>query len=145
MNSVYASLHHACADLGTRLFTVSRIGDGVATRVYTSDAAAWPLSGEKPVARDGWSAQVLDRGETFVANRPEGFAPWFADHERIVALGLTSCANLPVTDAEGLVVATVNLLAGEDHFTPERLARYHQLLAQHKGSLMHDLACHPDP
>lgn len=144
MTSVFAALHHACADLGTRLFTISLIRDNVARRVYTSDQSAYPRSGEKPVADDAWRAQVLTRGTPFVANTAAEFAPYFSDHAQIVALGCRSCANLPVTDAHRTVVATVNLLADEGHFTAERMRHYARLLAQHKGPLMHDLACHPD-
>ena len=140
MNSVYASLHHACADLGIGLFTISVVRGDVATRVYTSDPVAYPLDGEKPIADDAWSDRVMRRGETFVANRAAEFEPFFGDHAKIVALGYSSCANLPVTDGHGAVIATVNILAGEGHFTPEAIARYEALVARHKGPLMTDLA-----
>ena len=51
----FARLHAACAALGTRLFTIT-IDDeprGICWRAYTSHPVEYPLSGTKPLTRDG--------------------------------------------------------------------------------------------
>jgi GAF domain-containing protein len=126
----FADLHARCAALGTRLFTVTGIDDDarLARRVYTSHPVEYPVSGTKPVERDGWHDHTIVGRRTFVANTPPEFAKYFFDHELIVSLGLGSCINVPVHDG-GPVLGTVNLLAEAGHFTPDRLARYEALVA----------------
>jgi GAF domain-containing protein len=133
MSSAYATLHAACAALGTRLFTITTQDEaaGLARRAYTSHPVEYPVSGTKPLTRDGWYDFCIGGQRTFVANTTPEFAKYFFDHALITSLGLGSCINVPVV-ADGEVLGTVNLLAEEHHFTPERLAAYHQLIqAQH--------------
>jgi GAF domain-containing protein len=126
---VFADLHARCAALGTRLFTITALDDsaGLARRVYTSHPVEYPVSGTKPLTRDGWHAATIVGRQTFVANTPPEFAKYFFDHELIVSLGLGSCINVPVQDG-GPVLGTVNLLAEAGHFTPDRLAAYQALV-----------------
>lgn len=111
------------ATIGANLFTVMERDParGVAWRSYTTNPAAYPLSGEKPLLRDRWTETVVDRGETFVANSVAEFADVFADHALIRSLGLESCLNLPIVVA-GRLIGTLNCLAGPGHYTPERVA-----------------------
>ncbi len=119
-------LHAECAALGTILFTVTAhdFDAMLFRRLYSSHPAEYPATGTKPMARDAWFDLCITRGETFVANTPDAFAALFFDHALITAMGLGSAVNIPVSDGT-LVVGTVNLLADIGHFTPDRLARYH--------------------
>ncbi|MES2665346.1 MAG: GAF domain-containing protein [Pseudomonadota bacterium] len=134
---IYDTLHQACAALGTRLFTISTQDSeaGLARRAYTSHPVEYPVSGTKPLTRDGWYDHCITGRQTFVANTTPEFARYFFDHALITSLGLGSCINIPIfTEAE--VLGTVNLLAEEHHFTPEKLAAYHALVARHHAALI---------
>ncbi len=108
--------------IGVRLFTVMEFSPERRTglRSYTNMPDAYPASGEKPIPGNRWSELVLDRRQTFVANRIEEIASVFPDHELIRSLGCESCLNLPVTIA-GEVRGTLNCLHVAGHYTPERV------------------------
>lgn len=135
--SPFAPLHHACAALGTRLFTVTTIDEaaGVARRAYTSHPVEYPVSGTKPLTRDGWHDHCIAGRQVFVANTVPEFAKCFFDHALIISLGLGSCINIPVFADGGPVLGTINLLAEEHHFTAPRLAAYTALVTQHHVAL----------
>ena len=141
MPHVYDTLHQACAALGTRLFTVT-VQDlklDVARRAYTSHPVEYPVSGTKPLTRDGWYDYCITGQQTFVANTTPEFAKYFFDHALITSLGLGSCINIPLVEG-GQVLGTVNLLAEEHHFTPEKLAAYEALVAQNHAALAAEMA-----
>ena len=129
--TAFTDLHSRCAALGTRLFTVTRLDEGAAlfARVFTSHPLEYPVSGTKPMEKDGWYDTTIAGKRTFVANTPPEFAKYFVDHELIVSLGLGSCINVPVVDG-ARVLGTVNILAEAGHFTPEKLAGYEALVAR---------------
>jgi GAF domain len=137
---IYDTLHHACAALGVRLFTVTvqDLGLDVARRAYSSMPHEYPVSGTKPLTRDGWYDYCITGQQTFVANTTPEFAKYFFDHALISSLGLGSCINIPVV-AGGAVLGTVNLLAEEHHFTVERLAMYQGLVSQHHAALVAEM------
>ena len=123
--AAFAALRRlADALVGARLFTVMTVDmrAGLARRAYTSDPASYPATGTKPVRHDAWFEVVHGRHETFVANTLADIARVFPDHDLIGALGCASVVNLPVLRA-GALVATVNLLDVEGHYTPERVER----------------------
>lgn len=128
--TAFADLNARCASLGARLFTVTALDEEKAlfARVFTSHPVEYPVSGTKPMERDGWYDMVVAGKRTFVANTPPEFARYFFDHALIVSLGLGSCINVPVVEGER-VLGTVNILAEAGHFTPERLAAYGALVA----------------
>ena len=128
--TAFEDLHSRCAALGTRLFTVTKLDEERAlfARVFTSHPVEYPVSGTKPMEKDGWYDTTIAGKRTFVANTPPEFAKYFFDHALIVSLGLGSCINVPVVDG-GRVLGTVNILAEAEHFTPERLAAYEALVA----------------
>ncbi len=134
--TAFSDLHARCKALGTRLFTVTRLDEsaGVFARVFTSHPVEYPVSGTKPMEKDGWYETTIAGRRTFVANTPPEFAKYFFDHELIVSLGLGSCINVPVVDG-GRVLGTVNILAEAEHFTPEKLARYEALVAEATAAL----------
>ncbi|NEY89574.1 GAF domain-containing protein [Tabrizicola oligotrophica] len=141
MPSVYDTLHAACAALGTRLFTITTQDEaaGLARRAYTSHPVEYPVSGTKPLTRDGWYDHCITGQQVFVANTTPEFARYFFDHALITSLGLGSCINIPVVDG-GRVLGTVNLLAEEQHFTPDKLAAYQALAAAHHAALVAEMA-----
>jgi hypothetical protein len=98
--TAFEDLHSRCAALGTRLFTVTRLDEDRAlfARVFTSHPVDYPVSGTKPMERDGWYDTTIAGKRTFVANTPPEFAKYFFDHALIVSLGLGSCINVPVVD-----------------------------------------------
>ena len=138
----YTDLHHACTDLGTILFTVTVLDPGrdLCWRAYTSHPVEYPTQGTKPLTHDAWHNQVITQRETFVANIPAAFEKVFFDHALITSLGLGSAVNIPVADASGTVLATVNLLAETGHFTPSKLASYQLLIAEHRDALLAAIA-----
>lgn len=109
--------------VGARLFTVMTVDlkRSEGRRLYSSDASNYPVSGAKPLTVNPWYEQVVVRQESFVANTLEAIAGHFPDHALIGSLGCGSVINLPVLVA-GNVVATVNCLDAEQHYTIERVA-----------------------
>ncbi|HMO06603.1 MAG TPA: GAF domain-containing protein [Paracoccaceae bacterium] len=140
--ATFAELHRAADELaGARLFTVTAIdrAAGVARRAYSSHPADYPVTGTKPMRDSDWSAQVIGRGESFVANSTAAFAPFFPDHALINALGCAAAMNIPVLDG-GIVRGTVNVLDVEGHFTPARVAALEALVARHSPDILAALA-----
>ena len=137
MTAAYALLHAECAALGTRLFTITTLDTtaDLARRAYTSHPEEYPTAGTKPMTRDGWHDFCITGQQTFVANTAPEFARYFFDHALITSMGLGSCINVPVVH-DGMVLATVNLLAEEHHFTAAKLAAYHALIAHHHAALV---------
>ena len=117
------------ATVGAKLFTVMTVDMGamLARRAYTDDPVHYPTSGTKPIELNAWFEIVHGRHETFVANRLNDIAKVFPDAELIGRLGCGSVVNLPVV-LGGELVATVNILHAEGYYTPERVARVHEIL-----------------
>jgi hypothetical protein len=136
--ATYGALHTACTALGTRLFTVTVMDEAnlITHRAYTSHPVEYPVSGTKPVTRDGWYDQCIAGRQVFVANTTPEFARYFFDHALITSLGLGSCINVPIFQTDGPVLGTVNLLAKEHHFAPDKLASYVGLIAHHHAALL---------
>lgn len=136
------SLHAECAALGTILFTVTSLDPaaGVSRRAYSSHPQDYPVEGTKPLTHDAWYDHCIARAQPFVANTPDGFRAHFFDHALITSLGLGSACNLPLAADSGpqadVVTATVNLLAEEGHFTPERLAAYSAAVSAHRAAVL---------
>ena len=88
MTSAYDHLHTACAALGTRLFTITTQDEaaGVTRRAYSSNPVDYPVSGTKPLTRDGWYDFCITGQQVFVANTTPEFARYFFDHALITSL-----------------------------------------------------------
>lgn len=115
--------------VGTVIFSVTAIdmAAGVARRAQTSHPAEYPVSGTKPIIRNGFFTAV-EAGRVYSAATPEAMVGDFPDLDTIQALGCGSVMNLPVM-LDGRLVATVNLLAPAGHFSPDRVAVAAALLA----------------
>jgi len=94
----------------------------VAGRVHSSDPAAYPVSGTKPIHYDEWFDVVHRQRRPFIANTIADIAKVFPDHELIWSLGCGSVVNLPI-EISGQMVGTVNCLDVEHHYDEARLAR----------------------
>ena len=118
------------AVVGHKLFTIMTvdIAAGLARRAYTSHPRDYPVSGTKPIHRDQWFDIVHGERRSFVANTIAEIARVFPDFELIASLGCGSVMNLPVV-LQGELVATVNMLDEEHHYTPERVAAAETSLA----------------
>jgi GAF domain-containing protein len=94
-----------------RLFTVLFVVPGGAEveRVYSSDPAAYPLTGRKRMGPTPWGEHVLAQGRTWMGNAAEEIRWAFPDHELIARLGCAACINIPVREG-GEVIGTLNIL-----------------------------------
>jgi len=80
-------------------------------RIYsTSDTH--PAGYYKPLIKSDWVAQVVERGEIFIADQPENFKPHYIDWKMLEEMGLKSAVNFPIR-INGSVVGTVNLLSAQ--------------------------------
>jgi hypothetical protein len=107
---------------GHILFTVMTVDmeAGLARRAYSSHPAQYPVTGTKPIHRDAWFDIVHGERRSFVANTIMDIAKVFSDFELIQSLGCGSVINLPVVLRNELV-ATVNLLHAEQHYSAQRV------------------------
>jgi transcriptional regulator with GAF, ATPase, and Fis domain len=96
--------------IGHRLFTIMRLHADTqeVERLYSSRPDAYPVSGRKPKQGTPWGAQVLDRGEIFVANSPDDVRDAFADYELIFSLGIGAIMNVPIRFG-GRSLGTMNI------------------------------------
>jgi hypothetical protein len=132
--ALYARIDRAVQALhGHRLFTLLVVVEGGAEveRIYSSDPAAYPLTGRKPMGPTPWGDHVI-----------KGLQPWhgrtmadirwaFPDHALIESLGCGSCINIPVI-AFGRMIGTMNVLDAEnayDETVVDALALFAPLLA----------------
>jgi len=127
----YANIaSEAQARFGWKLFTAMRyLESGEVERVYTSDAAAYPLGGRKPRRDTAWSRQVLVRGEPYYANDEAGVRAAFEDADKIVGLGLGAVINVPVTEG-ARVLGTLNFLREAGGYRPEDVLQAAELASQ---------------
>jgi hypothetical protein len=118
--ATFAALQDATAQaIGHRLFTIMRhdAAAGRNRRVHSSNAAAYPVSGYKPVDWDHpWAKRVLAEGTPWIGAGPADIAWAYPDHEKIAAMGLTTALNLPVR-WNGRTLGTINLLRDAARFT----------------------------
>lgn len=119
----------ARASVPARLFTVTLIDldAGQALRVYSNMPDGYPVSGRKPVTRDGWFRQVIEEQNSFVANTAAEIAAVFPDQPLIARLGCDAVVNLPIV-LGGRTVATVNLLDRAHSYPAETLTRIEDTL-----------------
>ena len=136
-DEIFAALHRAAdAACGARLFTVTVVDRKaqLARRAYSSHPSDYPVTGTKPMGSNDWTKQVLERGETFVANQTSEFAIYFSDHALINKLGCEAAVNIPVP-RNGQVIGTVNILDKAGHFTLACVTLLEKLVAEAQADL----------
>lgn len=99
------------AILGHRLFTLLRYHAAAqeSERIYTSQPAAYPVGGRKPVRPTPSTARVFGERQAYIGRTAADIRAAFADHALIFSLGCESVLNLPVL-FDNQVLGTVNLL-----------------------------------
>jgi GAF domain-containing protein len=130
------------AQLGPGLLTVNLNAtlalDGIAAgsadvielqRIWSSDAAAYPVAGRKRKTMTPWTRKLLCRAEVFVGEGAQALTEAFDDHALIATLGWQSIINVPVLDSDGLCFATFNVLGPRAQWQPEEIELV-RLLAQ---------------
>ena len=123
-NAVFRAAEAAStALLGHRLFTTLFVVPGGAEveRVYSSDPAAYPLTGRKRMGPTPWGEHVLTQGRTWLGNGTDDMRWAFPDHELIASLGCATCINIPVREG-GVVVGTLNILDAQDAYAAQHVA-----------------------
>ena len=111
-----------------------RRGEDLARRAYSSDPENYRVAGAKPIPSNDWAKQVIERGETFVANDISSIAEVFPDHELIASLGCASVVNLPIRDGT-TVIGSVNLLHEAGWYTPERVVTLESMVRDENAML----------
>jgi hypothetical protein len=108
--------------VGAKLFTIMTIDMEamIARRAYSSDPVNYPAAGTKPITPNRWLDHVHGKGLTFVANTLAEIDTVFPDAALIGRLGCGSVINLPIRQ-DGQLVATMNILHAEHHYTPDRV------------------------
>ena len=114
--------HEAGIVIGHQLFTVTAFDAGAmqVQRVYSSDAAAYPVGGRKPKRDTEFGRQVLIGRQPLICEGDAAIARIFDDHETIRGLGLHSSINAPVLDA-GRCVGVLNFLMKGQRVTPNQM------------------------
>ena len=115
-------------DVGAVIYSASvfDMTAGKSRRIYTNQPEVYPVSGLKDIIPNAWTAQVLDRRKSFVANTLAKISTVFPDHPIIGSLGCGSVMNMP-TFLAGQFMGTVNVLHVPGHFTPDRVEKLHAL------------------
>lgn len=122
---------HELADalVGSKLTTMTVFNHekDYVRRVYSSNVTAYPVMGTKPMVRDAAFLAMQAERKVYSANSIEAMRPDFPDLDLIVSLGCGCAINMPVA-VGGELIGTLNLLAEEGRYTPERLAALDQLI-----------------
>src|SRR5262249_32825388 len=99
---LYRAVQRIPADtIGWRLFTILRhvAADRAVERLHSSDTAAYPVGGRKPLAKIGASHAALEKGEAFLAANKADVRKAFFDHELIFSLGITAILTVRIRHA----------------------------------------------
>jgi hypothetical protein len=118
--AVFAEVERiAASTLGWRLFTILRYleADAAVERLYSSDPAAYPVGGRKPLDKITASHGAMEAGEPFLAATKQEVRQAFFDHELIFSLGISAILNLPIRHA-GRRLGTVNVCGEEGMYGP---------------------------
>lgn len=112
----------SAALIGHRLFTaLFVVADGTEVeRIYSSDPAAYPLTGRKQMGPTPWGEHVLKQARPWLGNDMDAIRWAFPDHARIESLGCGACINIPVREG-GVVVGTMNILDAAGSFAAHHL------------------------
>ena len=115
---------HRLADalVGVKLFTMTADNPraGYVRRVYSSDEAAYPTLGTKPIVFDENYRKMTEDRVVSVVNSAAAMRADFPDLDLIMSLGCGSAVNIPIV-AAGEMLGCVNLLHEEGWFTSARV------------------------
>ena len=111
------------ATVGVSRFTLTadNARAGYVRRVYSSDEAAYPTLGTKPIVFDENYRKMTEERVVSVVNSAAAMRADFPDLDLIMSLGCGSAVNIPIV-AAGEMLGCVNLLHAEGWFTPARVA-----------------------
>jgi hypothetical protein len=120
---IFAAVHKVLDSLiGAKLFTILKIlPDESTERMYTSNPAAYPLSGRKPKNETPWYEKVILARQHYFGPTRAHIREVFFDHELIFSLGCGSVINVLVL-YDGRVLGAVNMLHEEHWYQPEDTA-----------------------
>ena len=109
--------------VGHKLFTLLLVlpGGKEVQRFWSTNAAAYPLSGRKPMGDTPWGDLVIRRHQPFLGRDMDAIRWAFFDHELIASLGLGSAINVPIIGQKTLL-GTIAILDAEHHYDAEKLA-----------------------
>lgn len=110
--------------IGYRLFTVLVLDweAGLNRRYYSSQPAAYPAGGSKPMRQDSeFFATVVQQGEARLCMDRGDCERAFPDHELIASLGCASAVNVPVR-WNGRTLGSLNLLHQAGWYRRDMLA-----------------------
>jgi len=131
----FEALDHALRRFpGHRLFTVLAIDGSRAAcrRLYTSDPAAYPCGGTKPLHQDGgFFREVVMGGRARICADREACRRAFPDHALFDALGCRCAINVPIRHG-GCTIGSLNLLHQEHWYRRDMapaLTRFAELAA----------------
>ena len=124
--------------VGAGLVTAMGHDEAAATveRLYSSNAAAYPVGGRKLKRDSDWSKHVLVEHRVLVSAGDDAIREFYADHDQIFGLGLHSCVNVPLV-SEGRCIGTLNVLRARADWSDDEVATVRALgLAALAGVLM---------
>jgi hypothetical protein len=89
-------------------------------RLHSSNEAAYPIGGRKPLNRITASHSAMDHGEVFHAADRAAVQQAFFDHELIFSLGVTAILNAPIRFGARRL-GTLNFCGEEGMYSFERI------------------------
>jgi hypothetical protein len=129
-HETYKAVERLAAETcGWRLLTILKYveEEGVVERISSSDEAAYPLGGRKPLDKIEASHGAMEHGGIFLAATKEQVKEAFFDYELIFSLGITAIMNVPIRHA-GRRLGTMNF-CGEEGDYHEREMQIGRVLA----------------
>ena len=119
--AIYALVDALIQDrVGHRQLTLLITEDSDVARVYSTDHAAYPVGGRKPMGPTPWGDLVLTRQQPFLGRTMDDIRWAFFDHELQERLGLGSIINIPVVHG-GTTLGTINTSHAEHHYTHDQV------------------------
>jgi GAF domain-containing protein len=135
---VYRQLERISREtIGWRLLTILRYLEAAnaVERLYSSDEAAYPVGGRKPLDKITASHAALEQGTFFLAANKEEVRQAFFDHELIFSLGISAILNVPIRHA-GRRLGTLNLCGEQGMYGSDEIAAARTLAGQLVPSLL---------
>lgn len=118
------------AVVGTKLFTILALdhAGGYMHRLFSDNLELYPVPGADAIGNTVWERTIIGKRQPLVLNTAAELAAVLPEYPKLAALGCHSMLNLPIV-VGGVSIGTLNMLGGEGHFSPERVARAFSLTA----------------